>query len=1040
MWGAFRRSTAAVLFVLVQAAAPGSDRLPVRWFTVADGLPRDRVLSILEDSRGFLWIGTAGGLARFDGRDFAVYGIDDGLPGLDVEALIETGGGRLFVATEAGVARLRVVTKPGEPPFERVFAGDRHGLTGGGATRVYWGATDGLYAMDENGSRAERVVLSSRRGLDARVWDVHLDRRGALWLAYDDRIVRRLADRSEESWQVPSGTLLRQANGWWTKFFEDPDGGIWVGTPGNGLWHLAVGPLGGFPLVDRIYTGSDGLPYNQVRAMIVTADGTMWVATPEGVAKRVTIARSAQMRFEAAQLFDAGNGHCVNTLLSDRTGNLWIGTDTGGLARIAGSGFVSTKFPGSVDHPNDLEVNQVLELSGRLVTLGRDLVMHARDGAAWTSFLPKSAIPSRDRGWGWNQIAAQGRDGDFWLVAGLGLLRWTNLSTPAALAGRAPDRVYDLQRGLKGVEAFRIFIDSRGDVWAGVFPSVSEPGLVRLDRKTDTFLPVPVDGLASGDVATAFAEDAAGDVWIGFYSGRVRRFRSGRMAGWDDGIPGDAGLIENIARDHLGDLWIATASRGVVRVDAVDSDAPRFSRFGHAQGLAIDQTRCVAEGPDGRIYVGTTRGVDRLDAATGLVQHFTAAEGLAGNEVKTAYRDGGGQLWFGTVDGLSRYVPHAGAPPPPPVAYLTSLRVGGDPRLFAALPGRAVSGLRIGPDERDLEIAFTSPDFRPGGSLRFQTMLVGADTNWREPTTERSISYAHLAPGAYRFAVRAVDAEQGSHGEPADVAFEVLAPFWRQSWFLVAVGAATLAVASIVYRARVERLLEVERLRTRIASDLHDDIGSGLSRIAILSEVARRELPADNREAGRRLASIASASGELVDAMSDIVWAINPRRDRLGDLVHRMRRIAGDLVEGAAVELAFTAPATELDTRLGDDVRRQVLLIYKEAMHNVLRHSGCSRIDVGVALDRDGLGFSIRDDGRGFDTTADSDGHGLMSMRQRALAIGATFSIVSTPGAGTTVALRAMRPRGSAARPYANAQERRGRFGRIWDRWGRGRT
>jgi nitrate/nitrite-specific signal transduction histidine kinase len=105
-----------------------------------------------------------------------------------------------------------------------------------------------------------------------------------------------------------------------------------------------------------------------------------------------------------------------------------------------------------------------------------------------------------------------------------------------------------------------------------------------------------------------------------------------------------------------------------------------------------------------------------------------------------------------------------------------------------------------------------------------------------------------------------------------------------------------------------------------------------------------------------------------------------------------------------------------------------------------LRHSGCSRIDVGVALDRDGLGFSIRDDGRGFDTTADSDGHGLMSMRQRALAIGATFSIVSTPGAGTTVALRAMRPRGSAARPYANAQERRGRFGRIWDRWGRGRT
>jgi signal transduction histidine kinase/ligand-binding sensor domain-containing protein len=1041
MWAALRRPSAVVLFVVVRAAASGQERLPVRWFTVADGLPGDRVLSMLEDARGFLWIGTAGGLARYDGDRFVVYGVQDGLPGLDVESLAESRDGHLFVATAAGVARLRTTVKPGEPPFETVFAGERHGLTGGGTSRIFWGAADGVYAIDEGGSSAQRLPQPLLSPKDATVWDVHLDGQGALWLAYEDRLARRAADGGIAAWSLPGGALLRQANGWWTKFFEEPDGSLWLATPANGFWRLAAEPRTGSPVVGRIYTNADGLPYNQVRGMNADGHGTIWVATPEGLARLLDGRSTAGARFEGGHLLGASDGRCVNALLTDRAGNLWVGTDIEGLARVAAAGFVSTAFDGSSAHPNDLEINQVFEMSGgAVVAIGRDLVVHTRDGPSWTSFSPRCLIPPKDRGWGWGQIAAQDAGGDLWLVAGAGLLRWSRPSDATTISRRPPDRVFARGRGLGGVEAFRVFVDSHDDVWAGVFPAGPEAGLVRLDRRTDVFRTVAVDGLAPSDIPSAFAEDSAGDVWVGFYRGRVRRIRNGRATGWDERWPEGTGVIEAIARDHLGRLWIATMDRGVIRVDAPESDAPRFSALGRAQGLTTDQSRCVVEGPDERIYVGTTRGVDRVDVTTHLVQHFTAADGLQGNAVKTAYRDRAGQLWFGTVSGLSRFVPRAGAPPARPVAYLTSLRVNGEPRAPSPLPFRDAAGLAFGPEERNVEISFTSPDFRPGSALRFQTMLAGADADWRAPTSERTISYAHLAPGSYRFAVRALDVEHGVHGEPARVAFEVIAPFWKRGWFLLSIAAAIVAVAAILVHARVARLLEVERLRTRIASDLHDEIGSGLSRISILSEVARRGLAAEDGETGQRLASIAAGSGELVDSMSDIVWAVNPGRDRFGDLVHRMRRVAGDLMSGGEVELSFTAPAGEPDARLGDDVRRQVLLVYKEAMNNVVRHSGCSRVDVGVALDRDGLDLRIRDDGRGFDPGADSDGHGLTNMRARAAAIGATLEIATAKGLGTTVELRVANVRGRAPRPYANAQGGAGLLGRITKAWRRGRS
>jgi signal transduction histidine kinase len=220
--------------------------------------------------------------------------------------------------------------------------------------------------------------------------------------------------------------------------------------------------------------------------------------------------------------------------------------------------------------------------------------------------------------------------------------------------------------------------------------------------------------------------------------------------------------------------------------------------------------------------------------------------------------------------------------------------------------------------------------------------------------------------------------------------------------------AATLIglVAYFLYRYRVARLIELERVRTRIATDLHDDIGSSLSQVSVLSEVVRRRVGSEP-SVSEPLSMIADLSRDLVDSMNDIVWAINPRRDHLSDLTHRIRRFASDVFTARDIEFNFSAPEAQHDIRLGADMRREVFLIFKESVNNMVRHSGCTEANIEFLIESGWLELKIRDNGKGFEPDREGDGNGLVSMRQRTARIGGTLDISSNHGKGTVVRLRA---------------------------------
>jgi len=240
---------------------------------------------------------------------------------------------------------------------------------------------------------------------------------------------------------------------------------------------------------------------------------------------------------------------------------------------------------------------------------------------------------------------------------------------------------------------------------------------------------------------------------------------------------------------------------------------------------------------------------------------------------------------------------------------------------------------------------------------------------------------------------------------PAALPFTILLPIWRRWWFLSVAGITLATIIYALYRYRVAQLLAVERMRNRIAADLHDDIGASLSQIAIISEVARCRINGIDPRAAGPLSEISSMSSELVDAMSDIVWAINPKHDRLSNLEHRMRRFASDVLSARGIELDFQAGAGHDELRVGTDLRRQVFLIFKETVNNVARHSGCTRAEVEFKVVEDDLFLRVTDNGKGFYPFARAEGNGLLNIRKRAADLHGTVMLESAPNQGTTLKL-----------------------------------
>ncbi|HEY6333529.1 MAG TPA: two-component regulator propeller domain-containing protein, partial [Blastocatellia bacterium] len=783
-------------------------------------------------------------------------------------------------------------------------------------------------------------------------------------------------------------------------------------------------------VVARLYGKKDGLASDSVNSVVQSADGRMWVATGLGL-NSFTVGPGGEAT--GVKSYDPATGLSdvtVMCLCEDRDRNLWVGTETGGVMRIAANGLTTY---GEQDGLAGIRTGAIFQdHAGRLCVINGNwqgkafywlnVLSGSRERPRFepVRLTPPKGVQSQS--WGWYQVSFQDSAGEWWMTTDGGLVRYPNLPE-SQIARASPKATYTTKDGLPDEKIFRLFEDSRHDIWVGTIEGPLDCHLARWDRATGTFRAYSTrDGLSEA-APTAFCEDAFGNLWIGFYDGSLVRFRDGRFRVFSTFEGREPGLIRGMYLDSVKRLWVATAHLGALCVLDPGGPEPVFTRYSKAEGLASEQATCVTEDRYGMIYIGTGHGVDKLDPATGRVQHITKADGLPNSFVNVSFRDDEGSLWFGTLQGLCRMtpLPEKGISAPP--ILITSLSFGGVGCPLPELGTNIFAGPEVKANQNNIQIEFAGLSLTYANSLRYQYKLEGASSDWSTPFTERVVRYPNLPPGHYRFLVRALGPDGAASETPAEVSFRILPEIWWRWWFqtiaIIVIAIPILVIARYRYlrkkarmeveeslrRGREERLAELERVRTRIATDLHDDIGSSLSQIYLLSEVARQRLGGDGAGASEPLSLISSASHEVVSSMSDIVWAINPKKDHLSDLVHRMRRFASDVFAAREIDFRFDAPDSESDARLGADLRREIFLIFKESVNNIVRHSGCTEARIEFQMSGQSITLAVSDNGKGFDPCKHQEGHGLISLRERAKSMGAGLEIVSTRDVGTTVLL-----------------------------------
>jgi ligand-binding sensor domain-containing protein/two-component sensor histidine kinase len=1037
------RLIALVLFCCVNAHA---ERLPLKTYTTADGLPHNVINKIVRDSRGFLWFCTEEGLSRFDGYTFINYGTREGLPHASVNDLLETRAGDYWVATNGGLVHFdpkglatnRTVYVTEADSASQMFStvvpndSDRRArivtsLLEGEDGTLWCGTYKGLYRLDSGAGRFSLHLVDLGMPAEYGEWrlvvDLVEDHYHSIWVATHGGLYRRWADGTAARYTMREGLpdyVLHD-------LLIDHQGQLWVGARNAGFFRLAFNETHSIPSVAFNLRPRDFGQSEWINQLLETSDNKLWAATARGLLEFIPGGDAEGRLYHVYHLQNGLSDESIVALGEDTGGNLWLGSGNGaGAMKLAHHGFVTYDGQDGIKRVGAIFPDRAGGVCFRGYVLGdkhasifdggkvdlfnqSQLTYYPRfgrfDGHSLTWFTP-DALKGKDLGWVDEGVTLQARqNGEWWMANGLYQFPATDDFTQLKSARPLVD--FGKDKLLSGRQIWRLFEDSQGRIWISVVDAAGN-GLALWERQTHTLRDLTTTANLPSfhdELARSFAEDRAGNIWIGFNAG-LARYRNGTFTFLSsrDGLP--PGAIVDIYLDHEGRLWLASARSGLVRVEDSTAEHPAFTNFTTEQGLSGNVTLALTEDRYGRIYIGTGQGLDQFNPVTNRVKHYTSADGLAAGTIASLFTASDGSLWIGTSEGLSRFQPepeHLSTPPP---VLFMGLKVGSAPQNISAL---GESELRI-PDlpasASQLQIDFVGLAFAPGESLHYQYLLEGADRDWSAPTTQRSVTYARLASGHYRFLVRAVNADGQVSATPAVMIFRVLPPVWLRWWFIALFVMAVTGIVYLLFRYRVARLLEVANMRTRIATDLHDDIGANLTKIAILSEVAKQQQPSGNGTEDSPLQSIARIARESVASMNDIVWAIDPQRDHLIDLVRRMRREAEELFSARDIDLTFQAPGEERDLRLGVDVRRDLFLIFKEAINNAARHSQCHHVEIDFRVDARWLTLRITDDGVGFDPGEDSEGHGLENMRQRAQAVGAEFSIRTRAEEGTAIALK----------------------------------
>ncbi|MGH7495335.1 MAG: sensor histidine kinase [bacterium] len=1042
------------------------DHIRFEHLSVEQGLSHNIVFCSLQDRKGFMWFGTTNGLNKYDGYGFTVYQPDlrnpNSLSHKWVWAICEDKLGALWIGTKEGLNKFDPVTETftryqQEAQNPRSLSSDEVISLYEDKSGILWvGTTRGLNRFDratQTFTRFRHDPHNPKSLFNDFIGPIYEDYAGTLWIGTGnigtgggglDQFNRETQTFKHYR---PDPAHPNSLSNWVTSIYQSPharDSSLWVGTD-RGLvrFDRATESFIRYPDLNNVST-------IHVKSICADWAGALWIATWGRGLNRLdqVTGKFANYRRDPLNPRSLSND-LIWSIYADKSGTLWIATNGGGLNKFDPEFEPFVHSAQHVHDPSGLGMNEVLsiyESHSDGSTARNTLWVGTRSGlgkfdraTGMVTWYKNNENPSSLSNNVVLSIHADPASPELlWIGTNNGLNK-LNKAT-----GRFTRYYPRKSQSPMGFTIWAIHEDSvsRNTLWLGTLQGLDKFHPLTM---TDTIYandPQNPKSLSNNDVRAIFADPASPSMlWVGTVDGLNRfdrvtetftRFKHDPQNSQSLSLS----YILTISADKEGTLWIGTASGlnklvlppqrnsgQVLNPNSIGKGSDRatvtFTHFTEKDGLPSELITGILGDANGNLWLSTNKGLSKFSPESGRCKNYDATDGLQSNDFypRACYQSKSGEMFFGGANGFIAFYPEAvkgNSYPPPPIVITAFKKFDQLVPLDSAITAK--KQVELSYRENFFSFEFAALNYTHPGKNEYAYMLEGFDRDWIYCGTRRYASYTNLDGGRYIFRAKGSNNNGVWNEVGTAIAVIIKPPFWKTWWFMslfcttcvitIGGGIRYNEIRKLRERLRVlEEQQALERERLRISQDMHDEVGASLTAIAILSELARKDL-AESKAAETHVQKISEQAREVIDNIGEIIWAINPRNDPLDNLAAYLRHYAVRYFMMTVIKYHCEFPETMPEVHLSAEVRRNIFLVFKEALHNIVKHAAATEVVLRLTCTAQRLEILIDDNGKGFSPENLSQFcNGLHNMKKRLENIGGTFSIQSRPNCGTQISV-----------------------------------
>jgi len=992
--------------------------------TQSNGLSNNKVNCILQDKRGFIWIGTDDGLNRYDGNNFVVFkntpGQASGISGNTITDLHEDKDEVLWIATsDGGITKYdrrlqhayqfrQFKHHPNDQnsiPVNIINAlqQDHEGnlwlaTSGAGVLRfdkkkerfekpagigpwtindicvdkngILWGGREGGSIIKINPLNLHWQIDEQYSNVYAAlphvvVTSLFKDSKNNIWFGSWDKAVYRYNNLNgkEDNFSNKKNDSFSFGIDEPISFNEDKMGRIWIGGKYSGLYIYE-------PIVNKFYNyrhdpAKEGtLSADKINCIFMDVSGNAWLGTDRGI----SIYQAMQQQFEQEFLPFTGDIRekpiVIYDFYKDEAGTLWIGTNKGLFLKGTDGRYIYKKI---VYLETQLSITRIYKTPEGDIYLGTDYSLFRYDPVkSDVSLLPnteKDQVMSKLIESRIVSIVLDTIDGHpVLLTSPYGhFISYYNFTEQRWISRKDSTKKILTRYNIRDNLIRKIFKSGDGTLWLANV----KHGLAALNKNgqgNTTYIndPSRVNSISNNNIFD-IKEDKLGNLWISTYGGGLNYFEKGKKT--FKHIESVNNLVEGMETDKNGNIWSIT-NGNLQKFDPLKNS---FSYF---------------ELPD----------IEKSGGIKGYI-----------------YKDGQGKMYVSGAGYFISFQPEEiNVKPGQPEVFLTDFNIFNQSYSHLLMQKEVALSYK----ENFFTIHFSAPFYTGTASLQYAYMLEGVDNDWINAGSSTQAPYTNLSGGEYIFKVKATETPGSWSDKVTTINIRIVPAFWKRWWFFAIVSLLLFFIIYGIYRYRINELYKRQSIRNKIAQDLHDSVGSTLSSISVYSQVAKFYNEQEKQsDLTNTLEKISSASGEMISELSDTVWAINPLNDHMDIILQRMESFARPLLSALEINFHFYYDESLMNVNLEMTKRKNFYLIFKEAVNNVIKYAACKNLWVRLEYHNHELTFTIKDDGRGYDmalvkSTHSLSGNGLQNMKHRAKEMEGTLIIQSSQGNGTSIKLQ----------------------------------